>query len=138
MRKSSVRMLQAVPAVSRWNDVLGPFYGTNQVVQMCGGISRQALAGRRKRRTILGLKTADGVVVYPAFQFDAKNLILRGLPEALQCFRGVDVDDWTVAGWLVSPSQDLGGRSVAEWLRLGRELEPALALARDAARRFSE
>jgi hypothetical protein len=50
----------------------------------------------------------------------------------------MDVDDWTVAGWLVSPSRALSGLSVVEWLRLGRELESALVLARDAARRFSE
>ena len=132
------RMLQMVPTVSRWNDVLGPFYGTPQVARFCGGISRQALADRRERRTILGLKTSDGVVVYPAFQFDAKNQILRGFSEVLQAFRSVAVDDWTIAGWLVSPSKALEGRSVVEWLRQGRELEPAVVLARDASRRFSE
>lgn len=131
------RMLQVVPTVSRWNDLLGPFYSTNQVAKISGGIFRQALADRRERRTILGLKTADGVVVYPAFQFDEKNRVLSGLPEVLQCFRGVDVDDWTLAGWLVAPSRALKGRSAIEWLRHGKELEPVLVLARDAARRFS-
>ncbi len=126
------------PAVSRWNNVFGPFCSTAQVAKMCGGVSRQALADRRERRTILGMKTADRVVVYPAFQFDEKNLILHGLPEILQCFRGVDVDDWTIAGWLVAPSRALAGRSVVGWLRLGQDLEPALSLARNAARRFSE
>jgi hypothetical protein len=131
------RMLQAVPTVSRWNDLVGPFYSTNQVAKICGGISRQALADRRERRTILGLKTADGVIVYPMFQFDDKNRVVSGLPEVLQCFRGVDVDDWTLAGWLVSPSRALGGRSVVGWLHHGLELEPVLVLARDAVRRFS-
>ena len=131
------RMLQVVPTVSRWNDLLGPFYSTNQVAKISGGISRQALADRRERRTILELKTADGVVVYPAFQFYEKNRVLNGLSEVLQCFRGVGVDDWTLAGWLASPSRALEGRSAIEWLRLGKELEPVLVLARDAARRFS-
>lgn len=121
-----------------WNEILGPSYSTTQVAKICGGISRQALADRRERRTILGLKTTDGIVVYPTFQFDEKNRVLRGLPEVLQCFRGVDVDDWTLAGWLVSPLRALGSRSVVEWLRLGKELGPALVLAQDAARRFSE
>lgn len=132
------RMLLMVPAVSRWNDILGPFYGTAQVANLCGGISRQALADRRERKTILGLKTSDGVVVYPAFQFDAKNQVLRGLPEVLQVFQGAEVDDWTLAGWLVSPSKALEGHSLVEWLRQGRDPESAVALARDAARRFSE
>lgn len=121
-----------------WNELLGPFYKTNEMAKICGRIFGQALADRRERRTILGLKTSDGVVVYPAFQFDEKNRVLRGLPEVLQCFRGVDVDDWTLAGWLASPSQALGSRPVVDWLRLGKELEPALVLARDAARCFSE
>jgi hypothetical protein len=71
------------------------------------------------------------------FQFDDKNRVVSGLPEVLQCFRGVDVDDWTLAGWLVSPSRALGGRSVVGWLHHGLELEPVLVLARDAVRRFS-
>jgi hypothetical protein len=131
------RMLQAVPTVSRWNDLLGPFYSTNQVAKICGGVSRQALADRRERRTLLGLKTADGVIVYPTFQFDEKNRVLSGLPDVLQCFKGVEVDDWTLAGWLASPSRALGGQSVVDWLRRGGDLEPVLILARDAARRYS-
>jgi|SRR6185436_5071666 len=133
----SLDALDALPGW-RWNDLLGPFYSTAQVAKICGGISRQALADRRERRTILGLKTADGVVVYPSFQFDETNRVLSGLSEVLQCFRGAEVDDWTLAGWLVSPLQALDGRSAMDWLRSGRELEPVLVLARDAARRFSE
>jgi hypothetical protein len=132
------RMLEAVPAPSRWDDLLGPFYSTNQLAKLWGGVSRQALADRRERRTLLGLKTSDGVVVYPTFQLDERNRVLPGFSEVLQCFRGVPVDDWTLAGWLVSPLRPLDGRSVMEWLRLGRELEPVLTLARDAARRFSQ
>jgi hypothetical protein len=132
------RMLNALPPrPSRWDAVIGPFYSTSQVAKLCGGISRQALADRRERHTLLGLKTGDGVVVYPAFQFDEKNKVLKGLPEVLRCFRESSVDDWTLAGWLASPSRALGGRSAIEWLRLGRDLEPVLDLARDAARRFS-
>ncbi len=70
------------------------------------------MADRRERRTLLGLKTADGIVVYPTFQFNHHNQVLAGLPEILQCFRGSGMDDWTLAGWLVAPmSQSLEGRS---------------------------
>jgi hypothetical protein len=132
------RMLDALPPKpSRWDRLLGPFYGTSQVARLLGGVSRQALADRRQRGTLLGLKTTDGVVVYPVFQFDEKNKLLPGLSEVLQCFRGGGVDEWTLAGWLVARSRALGDRSVVEWLRQGLELQTALALARDAARRFS-
>ena len=131
------RMLAAVPAPSRWDDLLGPFYTTSEVSRRLGGISRQALADRRERRTILALKTADGVLVYPAFQFGEGNQVIGGLAEALQSFRGAEVDDWTVAAWLVGRSRSLGGRSPIDWLREGRDPATVLALARDAARRLS-
>jgi hypothetical protein len=131
------RMVEVVPEPSRWDDLLGPFYSTGQVSKLLGGVSRQAVADRRDRRTLLGLKTADGVIVYPAFQFGERNEVLAGLPDVLQCFRDSGVDDWTLAGWLVSPSRTLEGRSAVEWLRQGFDPEPVLHLARDAARRFS-
>jgi hypothetical protein len=131
------RMLEAVPLLGRWDDALGPFYGTGQVAKILGGISRQAIADRRERRTLLGLKTADGVMVYPTFQLDDRNQVLPGLAEILQAFRASDVDDWTLAGWLVSPSKALRGQSVIQWLKNGGDLASALTLALDAARRFA-
>jgi hypothetical protein len=131
------RMLATIPAPSRWDDLLGPFYSGSQVAKLLGGISRQAVADRRERRTLLGLKTADGIVVYPTFQFNSRNEVLAGLSEILQCFRDSGVDDWTLAGWLVSSMAALGGRSVLEAVRNGEDPKPLLTLARDAARRFS-
>jgi hypothetical protein len=128
------RMLEIVPIPSRWDDLLGPFYGTGQVAKILGGVSRQAIADRRERRTLLGLKTADGVMVYPTFQFDDRNQVLPGLAEILQAFRGSAVDDWTLAGWLVAPSKDLRDKTVIEWLRAGKDREVVLALARSFAR----
>ncbi|HEX4964309.1 MAG TPA: hypothetical protein VF173_26040 [Thermoanaerobaculia bacterium] len=132
------RMLEIVPLASRWDDLLGPFYGTGQVAKILGGVSRQAIADRRERRTLLGLKTSDGVMIYPTFQFDDRNQVLPGLAEILQTFRHSAVDDWTLASWLAAPSKSLQGNSVVQWLRTGGDLEPALVLARDAARRFAQ
>ncbi|MFL6200443.1 MAG: hypothetical protein ACJ76J_14795 [Thermoanaerobaculia bacterium] len=127
---------------SRWDDLLGPFYTTAKVSEILGGVSRQAIADRRERHTLLALKTSDGTLVYPTFQFGDHSEILAGLPEILQCFRAKRgdnrVDDWTLAGWLVSKLRPLEGRSPVEWLRLGRDPEPVLVLAREAARRYSE
>jgi hypothetical protein len=130
-------MVGAIPEPSRWDDLLGPYYTTAKVSQILGGVSRQAVADRRERRTLLGLKTADGVLVYPAFQFDEKNEVLAGLPEVLQAFRGSGADDWTLAGWLRSPSRALEGHSPVEWLASGGDPEAAFRIARGAARRFS-
>lgn len=130
------RMLATVPSPSRWDELLGPFYTTTQMSKLLGEISRQAVMDRVQRRTLLGLKTADGVWVYPRFQLDERNEVLSGLAAVLQAFDPDEVDEWTLAAWLVSPLQPLGGRSVIDWLREEREPEAVLALARDAARRL--
>jgi hypothetical protein len=131
-------MLAVVPTPSPWNEVLGPFYDSRRVAELLGGISRQAVSERRWRRTLLALKTADGVFVYPSFQFDDRNEVLAGLSEVIQCFDPERVDEWTVAGWLVAHHEALGGDSVIARLRRGGELENLLVLARDAAQRFAE
>ncbi|MEM7051599.1 MAG: hypothetical protein AAF604_18165 [Acidobacteriota bacterium] len=132
------RMLQSVPEPSRWDDLLGPFYTTRQISELFGGISRQAVADRRQRRTLLGLRTADGVVVFPTFQLDDEQRVLEGLPAVLRCFPADLVDEWTLAGWLVAPQHSLGRRSPIDWLRRGEDPEPVIALARDTARRFAQ
>lgn len=132
------RMVAIVPRPSRWDDLLGPFYGPAQVAEVLGGISRQAVAERRQRHTLLGLKTADGHWVYPVFQFDERNAVRAGLADLLQVLAASGVDDWSLAGWLVSPLRSLDGRTPIEWLRQKGDLATLLEVGRDAARRFSQ
>lgn len=130
------RMVATVPAPSPWGE-LGPFYSTTRVARLLGGVSRQAIADRRRRGTILGLRTADGDWVYPDFQFDDHQTVLEGLPGIWKLLRATGVDEWTLASWLTSPMRSLGDRSPIDWLRRGEDRATLVALARDAAHRFS-
>lgn len=132
------RMVASLPSPSPWNQAVGPFYSASQITEILGGVSRQAVADRRDRRTLLALRTRDGQWVYPTFQFDRDGQVVRGLSEVLQILAPSGVDDWTLAGWLASPSRLLAGASPRTWLAEGRPLEPLRTLARDAARRFSQ
>ena len=132
------RMVAAIPSPSLWDDLLGPFYGPGQVTRLLGDISRQAVADRRRRGTLLGLKTADGVWVYPTFQFGSDLEILHGLPAVLKVLADSKVDHWTLAGWLASPLEALGGLSPIQWLERREDLETLLVLAKDAALRFQQ
>lgn len=136
-KEIAARMLATVPSPSRWDEALGPFYSTSKVAQILGSVSRQAIADRRKRRTLLGLRTADGVFVYPVFQFDDRNEVLDGWSDVLQAFDPNDVDDWTLAAWLAAKRKALDGLSVVEWLRSGRPKETVLSLARAQAARYA-
>jgi hypothetical protein len=71
--KTPLARTRTIPTPSQWNCLVGPFYTSAEVAWLLGGVSRQALADRRQRRTILATKTADGVFVYPTFQFGADN-----------------------------------------------------------------
>ncbi|MGJ9423919.1 hypothetical protein [Aeromicrobium sp. CF3.5] len=50
-------------------DLIGPVY-TSGGVQAVLDISRQQLADRRQRGTIVAARTADGRWVHPIYQFD--------------------------------------------------------------------
>ena len=130
------RMVATVPTPSPWNETLGAFYGPGKIARVLGGVSRQAVADRRGRGTLLGLKTADGKWVYPAFQFDDRHQILEGLSEIVRCLRAAELDDWTLASWLVTERPELEGSSTAAWLRQGRSADRPLALAREAVSRL--
>lgn len=137
-REVAERMVATLPSPSRWDDLLGPFYGPGQVAAMLGKISRQAVADRRQRRTLLGLKTVDGHWVYPVFQFDRHNEVLAGLPEILQILAASGLDDWSLAGWLMSPLRSLRGCTPVDWLRSGEDSATLVAVTRDAAHRFAQ
>jgi hypothetical protein len=131
------RMLAAVPAPSPWRD-LGPFYSTAGLARVLGGVSRQAVEERRRRRTILALRTADDVWVYPAFQLDERNRVVRGLPQVLERFQpGTPDDEWMVAAFVAAPQPGLDDRSIVDHLCSGGDLDPVLALANERARQWA-
>jgi hypothetical protein len=132
----AARMLAAVPEPSAWAQ-LGPFYSTAGMARVLGGVSRQAVEERRRRRTILALRTADDVWVYPAFQLDGRNRVVRGLADVLARFGpATDDDAWMVAAFVASPQPELGGRTIVDHLAGGGDLAEVVALADDRAERW--
>ncbi len=127
------RMIAVVSLLSPINDQIGPFCSSEQVARLLG-ISRQAVNGRVKRGAILALRTADGVWVYPAFQFDGRRL-LTGFTYVFAELRQHEVNRWAVAAWLVSPTAALDGTSPLEVLRAGKNSSAICQLARDALKR---
>lgn len=100
-------MADAVLKANRINDRLGAFYTTDRVRKVLGGISRQAVSERVKNDGLLRVTTADGVVLFPAFQF-AHGALAPGLRKLLNLLLGTGVDGWTVAYWLTARQAQLG------------------------------
>ena len=133
----AARMLATVPEPSPWAE-LGPFYSTTGFARVLGGVSRQAVEERRRRRTVLALRTADGAWVYPAFQLDDHNRVVQGLADILDRFHPrVGDDAWMVASFLAAPQPALGGVTIVDHLRDGGDLASVLDLADDRATRWS-
>lgn len=111
------RMIAALPdAGAAWGAVVGPVY-TSQGLQRWLGVSRQAISQHVQARRILRLTTADGVSVFPSFQFDEGGGRLPHLNDVLDALaEGVD-DAWTWAGWLNTPNST--GLTQASRLRRG-------------------
>lgn len=136
-RAVAARMIAAVPRAHVYDDLVGPFYGTDAVRRMLGGVSRQAVHDRANRRTLLQVRTSDGVSLYPAFQFEGDGVSPR-VRRVLSAFRDVPVDGWAVATWFSVPAVDLDGLTPRDWLGdLHRDDAMVLALAQRAAIRWA-
>lgn len=122
----------ALPAPAGSDELVGPFYDTEGLARRWR-ISAQAVHKRAdKARRLLKVITADGVALYPAFQFDSRGGLLPRLPEVIDAFEPAVSDRWTIARWLAAPNPALQGRAPADLLREGegdRVLAAAAALA---------
>jgi hypothetical protein len=55
-----VTALSPPAAAGALEEAVGLFYDTAGVAALLGGVSKQAVAARRKKRTILAVKTVEG------------------------------------------------------------------------------
>lgn len=113
-------ILATAPVPSPWDELVGPFILTAGV-QARLGVSRQAVAAKASRRRLLRVITADGVHLYPLWQFRGKG-VLPALLDVLALFPEGTVDGWTLAGWLRTPEPELG-ESPLDALSRGEEAE---------------
>jgi hypothetical protein len=130
------RMLAALPQAKHPADALvGPFYDTSGVA-VWRGVSRQAITKAAAKRDLLGLKIADGSLLFPSFQFGTHGEPLPNLREVLDLVDPDRIDPWGSALWLNTPHESFGGVSAAEALRAGRT-EQVLRVAERAAREWA-
>lgn len=118
------------PGSSPWMELVGPATRSTGV-QARLGITRQAVAGRARRRRLLRVISADGHHLYPLWQFRGHS-VLPGLPEVLALFPESLIDGWTLAAWLRTPDPELGASPLDALVR--GEQARVLAVARTATR----
>jgi len=129
------RLVAALPdAGAAWREVVGPVY-TSQGLQKWLGITRQAISQHAQSRRFLRLITADGVSVFPSFQFDDEGQYLPHAKDVLDALaQGID-DPWTWATWLNTPDNE--GQTYADRMRAG-QWQLVCEHARDDAAAWSQ
>lgn len=99
-------------------DFVAHALATEDVAQHLGVRSRQAVAQRRARGSLVGAKV-DNVTYYPAWQFGPEGLA-DGLPRLLALLADAGLDDARAADdALRMPHSELGGRTLLELWQTG-------------------
>src|SRR5699024_9745376 len=111
---------------------VGPFYSTERVAHLLGDISRQAVSERARNHRLLRLTTADGLVLFPAFQFPG-TAVRTNLAPLLQILLGSGADPWPAACWMTGPQDELGGQATVAVLDSPAEARRLQDIAKRAA-----
>jgi hypothetical protein len=117
---------------------LAPFWSSAKVRDELGVSTRQALASRIASGSVLALRTADGRLLFPVFQFvrTANGVRVRdGLSALFSELR--EFDPWSVALMAVSPAPELDDQSPLQWLRDGHAADAVASLAAAMRREWS-
>lgn len=113
-----------------WRTQLGALLRVSEAaVQLA--ISEDRVRELVDKHELLGLASASGETVLPAFQFSGGQP-LPELATILKLFAPVSATPLTAATWLTSPDPALNNETPVSWLLDGRS--PALAVT--AARRY--
>lgn len=120
-----------------WGKRLGPVFRREQVQELLGVGSRQAVSQLAKRRRLLALPASDDRPTFPAFQFSSSGRPYDVMPEILAPFEDADASPYTIASWFMTPQRLLGSAKPATWLRRGRDPERVVEAARRSAARLA-
>lgn len=84
--------------ISPWNEIIGACYTPASLARALGWAEAE-VEDAANSLVVLKLVTADGAVLYPAFQLWNGNPV-DGLSEVLRVLRTGTEDPWTWAQWL--------------------------------------
>lgn len=79
---------------------------------------------------LLALVSADGLRVYPVWQFHRRDRHVEVKPSLLPVFDALSrFDGWTVAALLHTPARELSGSTPLNWLAGRGDLQAVMTLA---------
>lgn len=115
---SGVVGTEAESQVATLDERTGPFFDAASLLDLLQ-VSPAALTALVQDGDVLAVVSADGLPLYPAFQFDKAGKPLPRLREVLAQLDPALTDPWGDAVWLNAPGDELDGMSPAAALRDG-------------------
>jgi len=122
-----------VAAAGVWARHLDGLLDAEQTRGLLGVSSRQAVHDLVRRGRLLRVRNSAGRALYPANQFDEHGRPFAVVGDLIETFQNADVSSWTIASFLSSPQELLGGQTPRRWLLDGG----APDRVREAARRIA-
>lgn len=116
---SGVVGTQAESQVAALDERTGPFFDAASLLGLLQ-VSAAALTALVQNGDVFAVVSAEGLPLYPAFQFDETGQPLPRLREVLAQLDPARTDPWGDAVWLNAPGDELDGMSQAAALRNGR------------------
>lgn len=116
-----------------WHRHVGQTLTTEQVREILGVGTRQAVSDFVKRRRLLAIRGVDGRLLFPAFQFGPSGRPFPAMPGIIDAFAGAGARDATIASWFATPQDLLDRTTPAGWLGSGRDSAIVIEAARRTA-----
>lgn len=120
-----------------WERHLEGLLSPDQVRELLGVQTRNAVHDLVRRRRLLRLEDRAGHPLYPQVQFDHNGRPFEVLDRILAEFDDAHVSPWTVASFLASSQPLLDGETPRNWLLAGRDAGRVVEAARRAAGRLA-
>jgi hypothetical protein len=94
--------------------------------------THEALHDLIQLHRLLAVTSHGGQTLIPLFQFGEDGRLHPAVARVLSVLAEAEATGWKMATWLFTPSAELEGQSPIAWLKAGRDVDPVLALARNA------
>jgi hypothetical protein len=114
---SLAKTLNAYRIVASLRELRERSYGTPEVAEMLGGISRQAVSQRVAKGQLMSIQIS-GKSWFPSWQFKDGRPVER-LGEVIEALRATDHDTFSADAVMRNPLPEEGGRSPADLLAAG-------------------
>lgn len=124
--------LQAV-AETVWTQHLGSLLQAEEVKNLLGVATSQAVSELASRGFILALAGSGGRTLYPAFQFRPSGPPYSEVAKVIEILSGAVETPYTIASWFVSPQDLLDGETPTAWMRAKKDASQLLAAAERSA-----